>query len=84
MQKETAKCENAGFSANSFILPGPGRVIHLSRFSRAVVQTTYTPSCIDLKHNSAKPLATVGQGDFPMTAVMLDNSLHITRSEMFS
>lgn len=51
------------------------------------METTHKASRTDPqapKHHSVRPLAAMGQGDFPVTAFMADNFLCITRSEMFS
>lgn len=87
-RRESSSLSSA--AAHCFALPGPGYDIYLSGFSGvvAVMKTIHTPQVpTDAqvpKHNLARPLATVGQGDVSVTAFMLDNLLWITRSEMFS
>lgn len=71
-RKRWESARKIDFSAHSLVLPGPGCVLYLNNFSGvvAVMQTVYT-----LRHrppnptyDAARPLATEGQCNFPVTA----------------
>lgn len=85
------QCRKTGGGARTQVVLCPAwpwvcHIFELLFRSSDLVQTTHKASSTEPrapKHHSARPLAAMGQDDFPGTAFMSDNFLCITRSEMF-